>query len=461
MDIIQAVTEIITTGFKNNLENLVDEGQDISQFILKTRDDLNEAGRLLTVEALEILDEAVKGSKERKRGWVVQEKSKPNTLATIFGEIHYKSTYYKSKEDGSYARLSDEMVGIEAHDKMDLSLKARCVELAEKTPYQRSGDMVSEALTLSGQTVMNAIRWLGPVAPYQVPEGTEKRKVRHLFIEADEDHVAMRDRRSGEPKLVYVHEGVKEVSKGRMELKNPIYFSGMFRDSEELWDIVEEYIDTAYERDSIEKIYLSGDRGGWIRSGAEWISEAVYVVDRYHLLKYVKKAAGHIENGCDEIWKAIKTQDREYLEVVLDTIKDHPDSEGKEKKLSEAFRYIRESYETTRHYLDEEYRGCSAEGHVSHILSDRLSSRPRVWGETGIDQMVRLRVTVKNGGEIYPLMLAKKQERKRREREIQIDRRIIQKRKLAAGAELMHNIPIINRGQMGESLRMMKGFRNL
>ena len=47
---------------------------------------------------------------------------------------------------------------------------------------------------------MNAIRWLGPVAPYQVPEGSEKRKVKYLFIEADEDHVAMRDRRNGEPK---------------------------------------------------------------------------------------------------------------------------------------------------------------------------------------------------------------------------------------------------------------------
>ena len=75
--------------------------------------------------------------------------------------------------------------------------------------------------------------------------------------------------------------------------------------------------------------------------------------------------------------------------------------------------------------------------------------------------MARLRVTVKNGGEIFPLMLAKKQERKRHQEQIEIDRKIIQKRKLAAGAELQHNIPIINRGQVGESLKMMRGFRNL
>ena len=86
MDIIQLITDIITKGFNKNLTELIEEKQDISQFILKTQDDLNEVGRQLIVEALEILDEAVKSSENRKRKWVVQEKDKPNSLATIFGE---------------------------------------------------------------------------------------------------------------------------------------------------------------------------------------------------------------------------------------------------------------------------------------------------------------------------------------------------------------------------------------
>lgn len=67
MDIIQLVTDIITNGFNKNLTELIEENQDISQFILKTRDDLNEVGRQLVVEALEILDEAVKSSENRKK----------------------------------------------------------------------------------------------------------------------------------------------------------------------------------------------------------------------------------------------------------------------------------------------------------------------------------------------------------------------------------------------------------
>ena len=42
--------------------------------------------------------------------------------------------------------------------------------------------------------------------------------------------------------------------------------------------------------------------------------------------------------------------------------------------------------------------GCSAESHVSHILSDRLSSRPMGWSQTGADRMSKLRCYEKNYG---------------------------------------------------------------
>lgn len=39
----------------------------------------------------------------------------------------------------------------------------------------------------------------------------------------------------------------------------------------------------------------------------------------------------------------------------------------------------------------KELHGCSAEGHVSHIYSDRMSSRPMGWSTTNINNMSRLR----------------------------------------------------------------------
>ncbi len=40
-----------------------------------------------------------------------------------------------------------------------------------------------------------------------------------------------------------------------------------------------------------------------------------------------------------------------------------------------------------RRMQDKNVYGCSAEGHVSHMYSDRMSSRPMGWSEAGADAM--------------------------------------------------------------------------
>ncbi len=51
-----------------------------------------------------------------------------------------------------------------------------------------------------------------------------------------------------------------------------------------------------------------------------------------------------------------------------------------------------------RAFHDKHVLGCSAEGHISSIYSERMSSRPMGWSETGSDRMCRLRCYVKNAG---------------------------------------------------------------
>ncbi|MGI6705044.1 MAG: UPF0236 family transposase-like protein [Clostridia bacterium] len=38
----------------------------------------------------------------------------------MFGEVRYERTYYENKRTGEYSYLSDEAVGIKAHDKLVL-----------------------------------------------------------------------------------------------------------------------------------------------------------------------------------------------------------------------------------------------------------------------------------------------------------------------------------------------------
>ena len=51
-----------------------------------------------------------------------------------------------------------------------------------------------------------------------------------------------------------------------------------------------------------------------------------------------------------------------------------------------------------RAFHDKHVLGCSAEGHVSNVLSERMSSRPMGWSETGGDRMCKLRCYVRNHG---------------------------------------------------------------
>ena len=132
------------------------------------------------------------------------------SLGTVFGEVKYKRTYYENKKTGEYKYLSDELLGIEAHDKMDTSLKSKLIEEAIDSPYRKSGMKASESIEFTGQTEMNAIRELGPVEDNAIPIKSKNKEIKLLFIEADEDHVALQTGKCIEPRLVYVHEGRKK-----------------------------------------------------------------------------------------------------------------------------------------------------------------------------------------------------------------------------------------------------------
>jgi hypothetical protein len=104
------------------------EKKDVAEFVMEIKKALDKTGTILVAEALETMDSLVKDDSRRKQNWYVKEKFSPNTLATIFGEVHYRRTYYEHKKTKDYRYLSDELVGISAYDKMDVSLKAKLIE---------------------------------------------------------------------------------------------------------------------------------------------------------------------------------------------------------------------------------------------------------------------------------------------------------------------------------------------
>ena len=62
--------------------------------------------------------------------------------------------------------------------------------------------------------------------------------------------------------------------------------------------------------------------------------------------------------------------------------------------------------------VKDENLKCSAEGHVSHIYADRMSSRPLGWSKKGVDKMSRLRIYRENKGSMLELVRYQKQDMK-------------------------------------------------
>ncbi len=460
MNIIQESLEIIIKSYQDNLQRALKGSINISDFTKNLEVELNRAGVLMVGEALEILDRTVKESKERKKNWNVERINEPNSLATTMGTVSYKRTYYINKKTKEYAYLSDELVGIEPHQRKDTNVGAMLVEKATHSSYQRAAEQVSFSGINSKTTVMNEIRKLGAIPNEAAVIAKAQREMPILYIEADEDHVALQKGTSDIVKIIYVHEGKQAVSKGRNKLINVRYFTDAKQSSEELWLDVAKYIDEAYNSETIKKVFISGDGASWIREGLNWIDKSVFVLDKFHLAKYVRAATAHMEYTREPLWNYINRGMKRATEELLELILSNTASENKQEVVYNAKKYILNNWEAIQRQKSNNYIGCSAEGHVSHVLSDRLSSRPKGWSEDGMEQMARLRVFDFNGGNIYDYMLKQNEAHTKEKRIIKLDARVTKKH-LKVSFETRNNLTAINIGKTNWTSKLLKAVRGL
>lgn len=309
--------------------------------------------------------------------------------------------------------------------------EARLLEEAVQTSYRRGGEEVSLESEVSKQTVKNKIHQL------EFPKNTEKpqkrKTVEYLYIDADEDHVSLQyrehkgDLKKNEnnqknncliTKLIYVYEGTeKEAPQSRRHrLVNPYYFCGVStgEGNQKFWDEVYEYIDSHYDLGRIKKIYVNSDGGGWIKAGIKRIGGAVHVLDGYHLEKYMTKLTSHMrdsrEDAAKELRAVIRSQTRKEFDALVDHLEEYPDA-GIER-MEEAREYILSNWSAAVRRLKHKdgIVGSSTEGHVSHVLSGRMSSRPMGWSVKGATKMAQLRAYYFNGGDMLELVRYQKRE---------------------------------------------------
>lgn len=445
MDIIRLVeTKILLVA--EEILKVLDGGVDFLNFEVQLKKELDNLGCELLKIVIEELEKQIFESKERKHSWKSVHKADEKELLTLFGTVRYQRRYYRHKKTNEYSYLVDEKIGVTPHTRVSANLKAELLEASSEMSYERATLQLSRHnadLKVSKQTVANSVKQF---RTGEIPLPKEKRCVSELYLEADEDHVNIRGAKDKEARLIYVHEGV--TGQQRRSLKNVRYFTTVNKKPEDFWLEVCDYIESHYDFTSIKKVFLSGDGSSWIRAGLQYIPGSIFVLDKFHLSEYITQATAHAPELKKQIYKGIWSLNKQAVLGWLCEALERADEPPRKKRIQNTIRYIDNNWDGIKAQVKYPHVTCSAEGHVSHILSARLSSRPMAWSVTGAEQMSSMRSTRANNESISKHYLSMQKTASvitELKQAVQQELKRVQQRKVT-GMEYFNNVPLFKGG---------------
>lgn len=449
--IIQKIYEKNNKILKEGLKNVLN-GADVSSLTGAIKDFTDILGKELFSEIVTQIENLVFDDSKRKSQYE-SVRFAEKSLVTKNGKTKFERRYYKDNETGENVCLTDKILGLEKGERIDKKVKAEVIKKANDQSYSKSGKLVVPDMEISATTVMKNVRkneW--KIEIEERPE-EEKIKSKYVYIQVDEDHVKERNKKGCTiSKIITIYtkkrtltkpERIPEVKQVRKELVDKFTFSGLYKDTQEMWEDVAYYIDCTYKKDEIETIFIMGDGASYIKAGTEWIEKSVFVLDTFHLEKYInhlnydeylktklQEAIDQYdpistENIMKEAIKKIEKQIEEDKELERPT----KSLENRLKKITETKTYFMNQWQGIEAHdkYKEKLTGCCQEGQVHHTLSERLSTDAKVWSENGIDEMSQLRAYTQNGGDVYAKIIDISTEVKREKKIKELEKRIRRK----------------------------------
>lgn len=449
--IIQKIYEKNNKILKEGLKNVLD-GADVSALTGAIKDFTDILGKELFSEIVTQIENLVFDDSKRKNQYE-SVRFAEKSLVTKNGKTKFERRYYKDNETGENICLTDKILGLEKGERIDKKVKAEIIRKANDQSYNKSGKLVVPEMEVSATTVMRNVRkneW-----KIEIKERPEKEKIKskYVYIQVDEDHVKERNKKGCTiSKIITIYtkkriltkpERILEVKQVRKELVDKFTFSGLYKDTQEMWEDVAYYIDCTYKKEEIETAFIMGDGATYIKAGTEWIAKSVFVLDTFHLEKYInhlnydeelkRKLQEAIEqfdpisteNIMNEAINKIKKEIEEDKELGRTT----KSLENRLKKITDTKTYLINQWQGIEAHdiYKDKLTGCCQEGQVHHTLSERLSTDAKVWSENGIDKMSQLRAFTQNGGDVYTKIIDISTAEKREKRIEELEKRIRKK----------------------------------
>ena len=477
--IIQKIYEENKGKLEEGLKKVFN-GEDVSVLTAAIKEFTDTLGKKLFKEIAEQIDTMIFEDKKRQKDFE-SERTQERKLITQNGKVEFKRRYYKNKETGEHEYLADRILGIEKKERIDKNVKAKVIEQANDQSYNKSGKDVVPGEEISATTVMRNVRRNEWKMEIEERKEEEKIEAKNIYVQVDEDHVKERNKKGCTiSKIVTIYtrkrlltkpERIDKVKVPRRELVDKFTFSGLYKDTQEMWEDVGYYIDSTYKKDKLEHVFIMGDGASYIKAGTEWIDKSVFVLDLFHLEKYInhlnydeelkKKLKEAVEqydpisteNIMKEAVKRVKKEIKENKELGRNT----KGLENRLKKIENTKTYFKNQWEGIEAHekYKEELTGCCQEGQVHHTLSERMSTDAKVWSENGIDEMSQLRAFTQNEGNVYQKIIDISTKEKREKKIETLEKRIKKKasKKIFGGTGV--KIPTLReaRGELNRELR--------
>lgn len=449
--IIQKICEKNNKILKEGLKNVLN-GADVSTLTGAIKDFTDILGKELLAEIVAQIENLVFEDTKRKNQYEAVRFAE-KSLITKNGKAKFERRYYKDNETGENVCLTDRVLGLEKGERIDKKVKSELIQKASEQSYSKSGKLVVPEMGISATTVMRNVRKNEWKMKIEERKEDEKIKAKNIFIQVDEDHVKERGKKGCTiSKIITIYtrkrtltkpDRIPEVKQVRKELVDKFTFAGLYKDTQEMWEDVAYYIDCTYKKDEIETAFVMGDGATYIKAGTEWIAKSVFVLDTFHLEKYINHLK-YDENLKTKLQEAIDQFDPISTENIMNEAIKNIEIEIKEdeqlgrntKRLENRLKKIRE----TKTYLMNQWQGieahdkykdkltgCCQEGQVHHTLSERMSTDAKVWCEEGIDEMSQLRAFTQNGGNIYQKIIDISTAERREKKIEELEKRIRKK----------------------------------
>ena len=380
-------------SFVNHLNNILNN----NLFLYELEHNISNSTNTLNLDILrnilEYLDLEYKNSKERKEKYYVQQ-TRERTLITSLGLITFNKTYYKSKNkiNGKYKYYSylEDCLGIDKWAKMSLSCEVNLINNALDNGMTWASVNTIPNYSISRQTISTKIKNIN----FNYFENIVKKETpKVLYIEADEVHANLQSRNKGTKNkivpVILTHEGHKEDFVKKKELKNTHYIASSILKTDKLWEETYKYLDTVYDLNKVDKIFLSSDGGSWITGYDIAFPNIIFVLDKFHYkkaLNYIFKKEPNITNIADNYLRSKMIN--EFKILVKTQYKLYPDQKNEMIKKQN---YLINHIDGIINQNHPDYKcPCSMEGHISNKYAKFITSRPHSYSKDGLENITQL-----------------------------------------------------------------------